>query len=215
MDDFLNGFERFVANHCLLRDINRVLSCLVDKGFSFRNRNGSYRGWPYKHRRAREDLRRFPDLADCTHKQILSSMELMAPIAYECGELSRAVLAKSEARVTHCIEKLPNSILEREDDVGSPLYLSVGWPRGLELLLAAGAEVMGAKVMLPKGLFNQTPIEYACAKGCLESVKVLANAMNAPEFCRIWPRLLDLAITNKPSEPEYIELIQFIISAGV
>lgn len=80
------------------------------------------------------------------------------------------------------LQQRPNSLEKERNIFGqTPLFLAVGWPNGLELLLQAANDSVlhDSCISWP----SATPLDYAIALGCAESMKLLATRGLAFSFC--------------------------------
>ena len=95
--------------------------------------------------------------------------------ATECGPLSLAVLRESEQDVIRILRAKPSSIYELNRRKLNPLHLACCWPRGIQLLLDAGAQHLVHQVDVCGGL----PIRYSTKFHCLGAIELLINAGSA------------------------------------
>ena len=93
----------------------------------------------------------------------------------ECGPLSSAVLRKSEQDVVRILRAKPSSIQELTRRGQTPMHLACSWPRGIQLLLDAGASYLVHQVDLCGGL----PITYSIKPFCLNAIQLLLDAGSA------------------------------------
>ena len=93
----------------------------------------------------------------------------------QCGSLSRAVLRKSEQDVVRILSAKPSSIHELNLRKQSPLHLACHWPRGIQLLLDAGAN----SLVHQSDVCSKLPITYSQEFGCLDAIKMFLNAGSA------------------------------------
>lgn len=113
-------------------------------------------------------------------------------IETECGILSTAVIRRDKLAVEKVLDQHPQCIETERNVFGqSPIHLAIGWPDGLELLLRAADEsvlhrdldtVCGEGDTM--GRNGSSPLNYAIAFGCTESIRLLADADVAFDF--IW-----------------------------
>ncbi|KAI9703670.1 MAG: hypothetical protein M1836_007440 [Candelina mexicana] len=61
--------------------------------------------------------------------------------AFGCNEISQAILAKSQSRLTNAVSRNPHLINEPNAIGQTPLHFSVTWTAGMRLLLEAGCNV--------------------------------------------------------------------------
>ena len=95
--------------------------------------------------------------------------------ATECGPLSLAILRESEQDVIQILRAKPSSIYELNRRKYNPLHLACCWPRGIQLLLDAGAHNLVHQVDVCDGL----PISYSIDIRCLDAIELLINAGSA------------------------------------
>lgn len=88
---------------------------------------------------------------------------------YECGPLSRAVLAKSPVRASEIISSNADAIDEINLLGQTPLHLAMDWPEGVKLLIDAGADVDVVDQ------FGQLPVSWACRTRTLMAVKLFLD----------------------------------------
>ena len=93
----------------------------------------------------------------------------------QCGPLSRAVLRKSEQDVIRILRTKPSSIHELNQRIQNPLHLAYCWPRGIQLLLDAGANYLVHQADVCGGL----PITYSTYFSCFSAIRLLLNAGSA------------------------------------
>ena len=93
----------------------------------------------------------------------------------QCGPLSRAVLRKSEQDVIRILRAKPSSIHELNQRIQNPLHLAYCWPRGIQLLLDAGANYLVHHADVCGGL----PITYSIYFSCFNAIQLLLNAGSA------------------------------------
>ena len=88
------------------------------------------------------------------------------------------MLRRDLRRIRAILQRRPH-LLEKERNIfgQTPLFLAVGWPDGLEMLLQAANDSV-----LHDCCSLQTPLDYAIALGCAESMKLLATADLACDF---------------------------------
>ena len=86
-----------------------------------------------------------------------------------CGDLSLAVLRHSEDDLSRVLDKLPTSLSERNRLGQTPLHLAVGWPRGMHLLLEAGADCNATDHL------GWVVLSYACCIECMETIQMLLD----------------------------------------
>lgn len=87
-----------------------------------------------------------------------------------CNNISLAILRKSEVDLQRALAVSPSSINETNNMGQSALHLAVEWPRGMDLLLQAGADVNC------RDSRNHSPLFYAIAMSLVEPIKLLALA---------------------------------------
>jgi len=103
---------------------------------------------------------------------------------YGCGELSAAVLARSEAGVDRILKRHPCTKQEQNDLGQTPLHLSAGWLWGVNRLHEAEAPVDAAD---RNGL---RPIDYALTFDCPSTVEKLLKAGSAlDDLWRVFDRI--------------------------
>lgn len=107
----------------------------------------------------------------------LHSIAMLEPWqdATECGPLSLAVLRESEQDVIRILRAKPSSIYQLNRRKLNPLHLACCWPRGIQLLLEAGANSLVHQVDICGGL----PITYSIQFHCLDAIELLINAGSA------------------------------------
>ena len=93
----------------------------------------------------------------------------------QCGPLSRAVLRKSEQDMIRILRAKPSSIHELNQRIQNPLHLAYCWPRGIQLLLDAGANYLVHQADICGGL----PITYSLYFSCFNAIQLLLNAGSA------------------------------------
>ena len=111
--------------------------------------------------------------------------------ATQCGPLSLAVLRKSEQDVVRILRAKPSSIHELNRRKQNPLHLACRWPRGIQLLLDAGANYLVHQADVCGGL----PIRYSINFRCLDAIQLLLNAGSAfssPGWDRNWEEVLEI-----------------------
>ena len=93
----------------------------------------------------------------------------------QCGPLSLAVLRKSEQDVIRILRAKPSSIHELNRREQNPLHLAFCWPRGIQLLLDAGAN----HLVHQADVCGEIPITYSECFLCLDAIRLLLNAGSA------------------------------------
>lgn len=84
-------------------------------------------------------------------------------------EIFQAVLIQSETDLIEILGRHPASLNETIGCGIKPIHYSVSWPRGLVLLLEAGADFRENDAR------NCTVLFYACLSGCTESINLLLD----------------------------------------
>ncbi len=115
--------------------------------------------------------------------------------ATQCGPLSLAVLRKSEQDVIRILRAKPSSIHELNRRKQNPLHLACHWPRGIQLLLDAGANYLVHQADVCGGL----PIQYSIEFRCLDAIQLLLNAGSAfssPGWTSSWEEVLRILGTK-------------------
>jgi len=104
-------------------------------------------------------------------------------IETECGVLSTAVLRRDKLAVEKALDQ-HLQLLETERNIfgHSAIHLAIGWPDGLKLLLRAADESLLHQGLDDMGWNGSTPLDYAIAFGCTESMRLLADANVAFDF---------------------------------
>lgn len=90
----------------------------------------------------------------------------------QCGRLTRAILLRSEAKVSQIVEELPDCLRERNSVGHTPMHLAASWPAGISILLDAGGENL---VNEPDNA-GFLPLAYASYSKCLAAVRLLLDA---------------------------------------
>src|SRR5438034_635649 len=104
-------------------------------------------------------------------------------IATECGILLAAVLRRDRLAVKKILDQNPEFLeIERNVFGQSAIHLAIGWPDGLELLLRAADESLLHRDINNMGHNDSTPLDYAIAFGCTDSIRLLADADVAFNF---------------------------------
>ena len=93
----------------------------------------------------------------------------------QCGPLSSAILRESEQEVIRILRAKPSSIHELTRRQQNPMHLACRWPRGIQLLLDAGASYLVHQADLCGGL----PITYSIELFCLNAIQLLLDAGSA------------------------------------
>ncbi|KAK0511950.1 hypothetical protein JMJ35_005078 [Cladonia borealis] len=93
----------------------------------------------------------------------------------QCGPLSSAILRESEQDVIRILRAKPSSIRELARRQQNPMHFACCWPRGIQLLLDAGANYLVHQADVCGGL----PIRYSTQFCCLEAVQLLLTAGSA------------------------------------
>ncbi|KAF2231812.1 hypothetical protein EV356DRAFT_279311 [Viridothelium virens] len=102
-----------------------------------------------------------------------------------CGVLSMAVLRRDENSVKKILEQRPRLLGTERNILGhTAIHLAIGWPEGLRILLAAADErtrqnIDDAECRCDGGMRvvqQCSPLDYAFAFGCIESIRLLADA---------------------------------------
>ena len=126
----------------------------------------------------------------------------------ECGVLSMAVLRQDETLVKKILEQRPSFLRTERNIFGhTAIHLAIGWPGGLKVLLAAADESTWQSIDDNEYRFNgdypdspwSTPLDYAIAFGCVESIRLLADADLAFNFdwnFRVGTKALDPTISD-------------------
>lgn len=110
----------------------------------------------------------YPSLRS-THLYLGHLMTKIIDMAEECNSISLAILRKSEDDLRRALTLSLSSINKVNNTGQSALHLAVEWPRGMELLLQAGANVDC------KDCHNQSPLVYAIEMSLVEPMKLLAR----------------------------------------
>jgi ankyrin repeat protein len=116
--------------------------------------------------------------------------------ATQCGPLSLAVLRQSEQDVIRILRVKPSSIRELNRRKQSPLHLACRWPRGIQLLLDAGANYLVHQA----DVCGSLPIAYSALFYCLDAIQLLLNAGSAfssPGWTPNWEEVLDILLCEK------------------
>jgi hypothetical protein len=105
-------------------------------------------------------------------------------IATECGILSTAVLRRDKFAVQMILNQRPQLLKNEKNIFGyTPIHLAIGWRNGLELLLKAADHCLlhqGTAIMYGWDCRTaSTPLDFAIAFGCAESIRLLADAETA------------------------------------
>ena len=111
--------------------------------------------------------------------------------ATECGPLSLAILRESEQDVIRILRAKPSSINELNRRKLNPLHLANCWPRGIQLLLDAGANYLVHQADICGGL----PITYSIHFRCFDAIELLVNAGSAfssPAWICDWEEVLHI-----------------------
>ena len=111
--------------------------------------------------------------------------------ATECGPLSLAILRESEQDVIRILRAKPSSINELNRRKWTPLHLANCWPRGIQLLLDAGANYLVHQADICGGL----PITYSIKFRCFDAIELLLNAGSAfssPGWICDWEEVLEI-----------------------
>ncbi|KAM0804469.1 hypothetical protein BDR22DRAFT_960096 [Usnea florida] len=87
-----------------------------------------------------------------------------------CNNISLAIIRKSEADLRQALKVSPSSIDETNGIGQTALHLAVEWPRGMNLLLQAGADAEC------RDYCNSTPLLYAIDMSLVEPIRILALA---------------------------------------
>ena len=95
--------------------------------------------------------------------------------ATECGPLSLAVLRKSEQDIIRILRAKPSSIHELNRRKLNPLHLACCWPRGIQLLLDAGANNLVHQI----DICDRFPISYSTTFPCVDAVQLFLDAGSA------------------------------------
>ena len=109
----------------------------------------------------------------------------------ECGPLSLAILRESEQDVIRILRAKPSSINELNRRNLNPLHLASCWPRGIQLLLDAGANHLVHQADICGGL----PIRYSIQFWCFDAIELLINAGSAfssPGWICDWEEVLEI-----------------------
>ena len=95
----------------------------------------------------------------------------------EFGPVSKAILVKQEAKLRELIS-LDYDLGEQDRFGWTPLHLSVYWPLGMEILLAAGVQHNGRFLGHSRDLIREciTPLEYAIENRQDEAILLLLDA---------------------------------------
>jgi hypothetical protein len=127
-------------------------------------------------------------------------------IVAECGMLMTAVLRRDKLAVEKILDQNPK-LLETERNVfgHSAIHLAIGWPDGLELLLRTADESLLHRDTNNIGWHESTPLDYAIAFGCTDSIRLLADADVAFNF--EW----NLFVGTNALRPHVSELVLDII----
>lgn len=111
------------------------------------------------------------------------------------------MLRRDLPRIRAILQQRPH-LLEKERNIfgQTPLFLAVGWPDGLEVLLQAANDSV-----LHDCCSLGTPLDYAIARGCAESMKLLATADLAFNFR--WSELVATAALDPAISDLLLRLI--------
>ena len=123
----------------------------------------------------------------------------------QCGPLSRAVLRKSAQDVIRILRTKPSSIHELNRRKQSPLHLAYCWPRGIQLLLDAGAN----HLVHQADVCGMLPITYSTEFLCPNAIQLLLDAGSALS----WPRLVEREDTLLNSLGWWDTIPSFVLSA--
>lgn len=94
---------------------------------------------------------------------------------FQCGRLSRAVVAKSLPAMTQILSSNPDAIHEKNALGQTPLHLSADWFEGIKALIDAHADVNATD------RFGQCPISLACHARNIAAVQLFLEA-----DCNFW-----------------------------
>ena len=111
--------------------------------------------------------------------------------ATECGPLSLAILRESEQDVIRILRAKPSSINELNRRKLNPMHLANCWPRGIQLLLDAGANYLVHQADICGGL----PITYSIQFRCFDAIELLLNAgsaLSSPGWICDWEEVLEI-----------------------
>ena len=85
----------------------------------------------------------------------------------ECNDISLAIGMKSEIELRRALVKSPRSINQRNTFGQTALHLAVDWPRGMVILLEAGADVNC------QDSTSSAPLKYVVRRSLVESLRIL------------------------------------------
>ncbi len=122
----------------------------------------------------------------------------------QCGPLSRAVLRKSEQDVIRILRAKPSSIHELNRRKQNPLHLAYCWPRGIQLLLDAGAN----HLVHQADVCGMLPITYSTEILCPNAIQLLLDAGSALS----WPGLVESEDTLLNSLGWWDTIPSFVLS---
>ena len=102
-----------------------------------------------------------------------------------------AVLKRDLTRTQSILRERPHLIEKERNIFGqTPVFLAVGWPKGLELLLqAANDSILLNSYARPQ---ITSPLDYAIALGCDKSIQLLETTHLALNFG--WSRFVSTSI---------------------
>jgi hypothetical protein len=112
---------------------------------------------------------------------------------FQCGPLSLAILRRDEQEVTRILRDKPSSVKELNLCKQSPMHFASPWPRGIELLLCAGA----VDLVYLADEYGWLPISYCIHSkdGSEASLELLINAgspLSSPTWNRDWEEVLEI-----------------------
>lgn len=133
----------------------------------------------------------------------------------DCGVLSMAVLQRNKTAMNKILKEKPDLLRAELNTCGhTPIHLAIGWPEGLEVLLAVVDESIWQGIcdkeyqLQDDELFsseNHTPLDYAIAFGCTQSIRLLADADFDFNFC--WNAL----VGTKALDPTISDIVLALI----
>ncbi|KAL3304133.1 Ankyrin repeat protein [Colletotrichum asianum] len=135
----------------------------------------------------------FPSLGDTLH-------------CFDYGELSSALIRRSEADVRRLLSQSRDHVLERGHHRHTPLHLSVCWPLGLRILFELANDTC-VSIIDATDSAGLTPLKYAINWSQFESVAILLehnSAINLEDISSYAPRFVK---RTKPEDKKICDLL--------
>ncbi|KAF3808403.1 hypothetical protein GCG54_00013042 [Colletotrichum gloeosporioides] len=151
----------------------------------------------------------------CVHDTFsLHTLDVLTHIlkGFDYGELSSALIRRSEADVRRLLSQSRDHVLERGHHRHTPLHLSVCWPLGLRILFELANDTC-VSIIDATDSAGHTPLQHAIYWANAESVALLLeqNATVSLEDTSVYVPFLDVERTRSKRRETYDLLTRVLV----